>query len=66
MAVGLDPSQHLAGPQHDCRRHPGQAGGFDAVAAAGASGHDPVQEQQVVARFLHQHLHVGHVGVQLR
>ena len=23
-----------------------------------------MQEQQVVARFLHQHLHVGHVGVQ--
>jgi len=23
MAVGLDPSQHLAGPQHHRRRHPG-------------------------------------------
>ena len=65
MAVGLDPAQHLAGPQHHRGGHAGQPGGFDAVAAAGAAPHHPMQEHQLVAGFLHQHLGIGHVGQQL-
>ena len=66
MAVGLDAAQHLAGPQHHGSRHPRQPRRFDAVAAAGTPAHHPVQEAQLVAGFLHQHLGIGHVAPFLR
>ncbi len=65
MAIGLDAAQNLASPPHHRLGHPGQASRLDAIAAAGTAGGHPMQKQQGVAGFLHQHLGVGHVGQQL-
>ena len=46
VAVGFNPAQDLAGPQHHRGRHAGESGGLDAVAAVGAAADDPVQEAQ--------------------
>ena len=62
MTVGLDAAEHLAGSQHHGGGDAGQPGRFDAIAAAGAAATDPMQEDEVVAGFLHQHLGVADVG----